>query len=195
MLKISAAFAALAVCLTATTAAAQARLPEVMQGAAEARSGVFDGREKSPWALEQYGDVDGKGCTLYHFAGSEMLAIVGPNAKGIMTDDPNESVIILSGPKVPLPKGGPFQHQLVTVRLDGKPVLTIKAVLVPNMTGDTKSGGVLLYSKSLEEGLIMVRDTQTLGIDIDGTSVFSTSWTGATKQVTKLRACVAGNPV
>lgn len=194
MLKISAAIAALCISLAATGASAQTRLPEVIQSAAEARSGVFDGREKSPWALEQYGSDAGKGCMLYHVTQKEMMIVVGPDAKGIVTDSPNEAAVLLFGPNIPLPAGGEMRHQQVTVRINGFPMRSVRAILLPGITPDSKSGGILLYSPTLEEGLMLMRDEQSLGIDIDGKSVFSTSWTGAAAQVSKLRACVAGKP-
>lgn len=195
MLKLLASIIAIAIGMVATSAAAQTRLPDVLQNAAEARSGVFEGRENSPWLLEQYGDIPGKGCVLYYVTKKEMMMVVGPDAKGIVTEDPNEAAVILSGPSIPLAPGGEIKYQVVTITIDGMPVRTIKALLVPNMTGDKTAGGLLLYARSLEEALMMVRDTQTLGIQIDGKPVYSIKWSGAVAQASKLRRCAAGNPV
>ncbi|MBN8501585.1 MAG: hypothetical protein J0M19_10595 [Sphingomonadales bacterium] len=194
MFKISIATAAALVCLTAGAASAQTRLPDVLQNAAEARAGVQDGRDpKSPWVLEQYGDVSGKGCTLYHLTAKEMMIIVGPTDKGIFTEDRNESALLLAGPDIPKPQGEKFQAQRVTLKIDGFPVATIKGVLIADSPLG-KGGTLMLYSKTLEEGLMVLRDQQTFTVEIDGKPIYNTSWTGATAQVTKLRACVAGNP-
>lgn len=178
--------------LAAVAAAAQTRLPDVMQEAAEARAGIKDEGDRSPWVFRQYGTVKGKGCTLYHFTPDSFMAIIGPQEKGIITDSTEEAIVLLSGPFIPPPKDGNFQYQRVTVKFDGVAMATVKAVLVPGDAGKGLGGALVLYSRTLEEGLMVVRDTQTLGIDIDGKPVFVMRWTDAARQVRKLRSCAAG---
>ncbi len=182
----------------AAAATAQTRLPEMLQRAAEMRAGVgMEQRAKdwSPWQVEQYGSVPGKGCTLFYSAGDQLMMISGPNEGGIITDDPNESIAMWMGPNIPLPKDGQLQYQKVTVRNEGDPDRSVRAILAPNLTGDGKGGTLILYMKQLEEMLGRLKDAQSLAIDIDKKPVVDLRWTGADAGLNKLRACVAGKSV
>jgi hypothetical protein len=170
---------------------AQTRLPDIMQQAAEARSGVGDAA-KSPWRIEKYGDVPGKGCSLYFLDGPQTLVIVGPNQGGNITEDPNESIALLSGPNIPAPKGGQIGYQKVTVKNGGNPDRSVKAILAPSVTGSANAGTVLLYMKTIDELLSGLKDTGSLGIDIDKKSVVNFQWSNAGAELGKLRDCVAG---
>lgn len=176
-------------------ASAQQRLPEILQRGAELRAGVgMEQRAKdwSPWTVEQYGSVAGKGCTLYYSSGDQLMMISGPNEGGIITDDPNESIAMWMGPNIPQPKDGSLQYQKVTVRNEGEQPRSVKAILAPNLTGDGKGGTLILYMKRLDDMLGKLKDAQSLAIDIDKKAVVDMRWTGADAELAKLRDCVAG---
>lgn len=176
-------------------ASAQQRLPEILQRGAELRAGVGmeqRARDWSPWTVEQYGSVSGKGCALYYSADDQLMMIFGPNEGGIITDDPNESIAMWTGPSIPMPKDGSLQYQKVTVRSEGEEARSVKAILAPNLTGDGRGGVLILYLKRLDDMLGKFKDAQSLAIDIDKRPVVDMRWTGADAQWNKLRECVAG---
>lgn len=177
------------------SATAQTRLPEMIQRAAEMRAGVGmekQSKDRSPWTVEQYGSVPGKGCTLYYTTGDQLMMISGPNEGGIITDDPNESIAMWMGPNIPLPKDGQLQYQKVTVRNEGEAARSVKAILAPNLTGDGKGGTLILYMKRLDDMVGKLKEAQNLAIDIDKKPVVDMNWTGASAELNKLRECVAG---
>ena len=195
MTKFSRALLVLAASAFASSAIAQTRLPEILQRAAEKRAAVGleqAAKDLSPWTVEQYGSVPGKGCTLYYTAGEQLMVISGPNEGGIITDDPSESIAMWMGPDIPLPKDGEIQYQQVTVRNEGEAARKVRAILAPNLTGDGKGGTLILYMKRLDEMVGKLRDAQNLAIDIDKKPVVDLNWTGATAELNKLRDCVSG---
>ena len=195
MNKYLAALSVTAAMALALSAKAQTRLPDMLQKAAEMRAGVGmekQSKDRSPWTVEQYGSVPGKGCTLYYTTGDQLMMISGPNEGGIITDDPNESIAMWMGPNIPLPKDGQLQYQKVTVRNEGEAARSVKAILAPNLTGDGKGGTLILYMKRLDDMVGKLKDAQNLAIDIDKKPVVDMNWTGASPQLNKLRDCVAG---
>lgn len=188
-------FLVAAILALAPSAHAQTRLPEILRRAAEKRAGVGmeqAGKDWSPWTIEQYGSVPGKGCTLYYTAGEQLMVISGPNEGGIITDDPDESIAMWMGPNIPLPKDGQLQYQQVTVRNEGEAARKVRAILAPNLTGDGKGGTLILYMKRLDEMVGKLKDAQSLAIDIDKNPVIELTWAGATSELNKLRDCVSG---
>lgn len=195
MNKYLAALSVTAAMALALSANAQTRLPDMLQKAAEMRAGVGmekQSKDRSPWTVEQYGSVPGKGCTLYYTTGDQLMMISGPNEGGIITDDPNESIAMWMGPNIPLPKDGQLQYQKVTVRNEGEAARSVKAILAPNLTGDGKGGTLILYMKRLDDMVGKLKDAQNLAIDIDKKPVVDMNWTGASAELNKLRECVAG---
>jgi hypothetical protein len=195
MVRLGFFLAVTAALLVTSGANAQSRLPEILQKAAEARAGVGAdkaGAKQSPWQVEHYGDLPGKGCMLYYVDGEQLMIIAGPHEGGIITDDSNEAIAMMLGPNVPLPKNGQMHYQKVTVKNEGDPDRSVKALIAPNLTGDDKGGTIILYMKTIEEMLGRLKDAQTLGIDIDKKPVVNLRWTGAMTQLNKLRDCVSG---